>query len=124
MIRRPPRSTRTDTPFPYPTLFRAALAAQHVGKRQLAVDAVIFVLRVFEGLFAQPRLAARLDIERAGIEREAARYIDTAAPLAILRQAHRRASDLVEFVHRRVEQGDRASVDRVAGAPQDPKNGG
>src|SRR3546814_20342567 len=25
MIRRPPRSTRTDTLFPYPTLFRAAL---------------------------------------------------------------------------------------------------
>src|SRR3546814_17581140 len=24
MIRRPPRSTRTDTPFPYPTLFRSA----------------------------------------------------------------------------------------------------
>src|SRR3546814_11585410 len=23
MIRRPPRSTRTDTPFPYPTLFRS-----------------------------------------------------------------------------------------------------
>src|SRR3546814_14195382 len=27
MIRRPPRSTRTDTPFPYTTLFRAAGAA-------------------------------------------------------------------------------------------------
>src|SRR3546814_5125329 len=25
MIRRPPRSTRTDTPFPYPTLFRSGL---------------------------------------------------------------------------------------------------
>src|SRR3546814_20031837 len=25
MIRRPPRSTRTDTPFPYPTRFRSAL---------------------------------------------------------------------------------------------------
>src|SRR3546814_16676561 len=25
MIRRPPRSTRTDTPFPYPTLFRSAM---------------------------------------------------------------------------------------------------
>src|SRR3546814_6735129 len=25
MIRRPPRSTRTDTPFPYPTLFRSLL---------------------------------------------------------------------------------------------------
>src|SRR3546814_5078218 len=26
MIRRPPRSTRTDTPFPYTTLFRSCLA--------------------------------------------------------------------------------------------------
>src|SRR3546814_5468274 len=39
MIRRPPRSTRTDTLFPYPTLFRspapgilhAAVEARHVG---------------------------------------------------------------------------------------------
>src|SRR3546814_19809258 len=29
MIRRPPRATRTDTLFPYTTLFRSALAAQH-----------------------------------------------------------------------------------------------
>src|SRR3546814_16594080 len=27
MIRRPPRSTRTDTPFPYTTLFRSTSAA-------------------------------------------------------------------------------------------------
>src|SRR3546814_16246997 len=27
MIRRPPRSTRTDTLFPYPTLFRSAYAS-------------------------------------------------------------------------------------------------
>src|SRR3546814_18359048 len=26
MIRRPPRSTRTDTPFPYTTLFRSGMA--------------------------------------------------------------------------------------------------
>src|SRR3546814_5289235 len=29
MIRRPPRSTRTDTLFPYTTLFRSVLADQH-----------------------------------------------------------------------------------------------
>src|SRR3546814_19316932 len=29
MIRRPPRSTRTDTPFPYTTLFRSAPSTQH-----------------------------------------------------------------------------------------------
>src|SRR3546814_14796224 len=30
MIRRPPRSTRTDTLFPYTTLFRSAVAARSV----------------------------------------------------------------------------------------------
>src|SRR3546814_2580365 len=30
MIRRPPRSTRTDTLFPYTTLFRSALAARRM----------------------------------------------------------------------------------------------
>src|SRR3546814_4971203 len=29
MIRRPPRSTRTDTLFPYTTLFRSGLATEH-----------------------------------------------------------------------------------------------
>src|SRR3546814_11947230 len=31
MIRRPPRSTRTDTLFPYTTLFRSALVFKHNG---------------------------------------------------------------------------------------------
>src|SRR3546814_14780489 len=31
MIRRPPRSTRTDTLFPYTTLFRSAVDASHRG---------------------------------------------------------------------------------------------
>src|SRR3546814_14036166 len=35
MIRRPPRSTRTDTLFPYTTLFRSA-RAQAVGRRETA----------------------------------------------------------------------------------------
>src|SRR3546814_17192795 len=30
MIRRPPRSTRTDTLFPYTTLFRSALLMRHL----------------------------------------------------------------------------------------------
>src|SRR3546814_5882622 len=37
MIRRPPRSTRTDTLFPYTTLFRSPLRAGRVGL-WLAVD--------------------------------------------------------------------------------------
>src|SRR3546814_17206651 len=31
MLRRPPRSTRTDTLFPYTTLFRSAGGGHHVG---------------------------------------------------------------------------------------------
>src|SRR3546814_2302072 len=30
MIRRPPRSTRTDTPFPYTTLFRSVVPLDHL----------------------------------------------------------------------------------------------
>src|SRR3546814_10886433 len=37
MIRRPPRSTRTDTLFPYTTLFRSVHAARR-GRRRLALD--------------------------------------------------------------------------------------
>src|SRR3546814_19325266 len=33
MIRRPPRSTRTDTLFPYTTLFRSAVAYAQKGRR-------------------------------------------------------------------------------------------
>src|SRR3546814_2855857 len=36
MIRRPPRSTRTDTLFPYTTLFRSACLAQVAAARWLA----------------------------------------------------------------------------------------
>src|SRR3546814_12111385 len=37
MIRRPPRSTRTDTLFPYPTLFRSARSAIQAVERRLAL---------------------------------------------------------------------------------------
>src|SRR3546814_19207393 len=58
MIRRPPRSTRTDTLFPYTTLFRSGiehvfiLAQRHVGAE--------LVFRTYFGLIAR-------DIDIAGI---------------------------------------------------------
>src|SRR3546814_7422022 len=51
MIRRPPRSTRTDTPFPYPTLFRSA--GRHIWPRR------------FRRLLAQARPAVRAGARRA-----------------------------------------------------------
>src|SRR3546814_611358 len=41
MIRRPPRSTRTDTLFPYTTLFRSPLFVRHLTPKEIAeADAV------------------------------------------------------------------------------------
>src|SRR3546814_2707896 len=42
MIRRPPRSTRTDTPFPYTTLFRSYAAAAAGAHLMLAAKALGF----------------------------------------------------------------------------------
>src|SRR3546814_13337319 len=44
MIRRPPRSTRTDTLFPYTTLFRSSRCNRHrddVGQIELAAGVVV-----------------------------------------------------------------------------------
>src|SRR3546814_2437757 len=38
MIRRPPRSTRTDTLFPYTTLFRSLMQHPNRGKRSVGID--------------------------------------------------------------------------------------
>src|SRR3546814_15789932 len=41
MIRRPPRSTRTDTLFPYTTLFRSTARASHYRLRFLRKDLIL-----------------------------------------------------------------------------------
>src|SRR3546814_14679385 len=43
MIRRPPRSTRTDTLFPYTTLFRSRRGYARAGERVLPDDTAIFI---------------------------------------------------------------------------------
>src|SRR3546814_9554922 len=43
MIRRPPRSTRTDTLFPYPTLFRSRILG-HLALHQFGVDDAVDLL--------------------------------------------------------------------------------
>src|SRR3546814_1814989 len=40
MIRRPPRSTRTDTLFPYTTLFRSVVDVEHRRLRAVEIDVV------------------------------------------------------------------------------------
>src|SRR3546814_8417636 len=42
MIRRPPRSTRTDTPFPYTTLFRSLIMTTNAGASDMAKESIGF----------------------------------------------------------------------------------
>src|SRR3546814_3864144 len=65
MIRRPPRSTRTDTLFPYTTLFRSAWPkggqAQNLSDRQRRLCA-----HVCELVFRRDRRAALSDLRARG----------------------------------------------------------
>src|SRR3546814_12079814 len=58
MIRRPPRSTRTDTLFPYTTLFRSGGAAGGVGRNHVAVASPSAAH--FDGLVGDHALYARI----------------------------------------------------------------
>src|SRR3546814_1705636 len=71
MIRRPPRSTRTDTCFPYTTLFRSAVDALH---RELAGEMLGLVSRP-----AEPDAAALVQ-RRAHRDRKSALRPRRAAP--------------------------------------------
>src|SRR3546814_15692638 len=48
MIRRPPRSTRTDTLFPYTTLFRSLFATISRGFRSGAFNGTDYVTRLYD----------------------------------------------------------------------------
>src|SRR3546814_16404744 len=81
MIRRPPRSTRTDTLFPYTTLFRSAeriaagLAAddRHILAHHLAFERIaafeddrVVLVRV-DGAVADLDVAAAVDVEAVAV---------------------------------------------------------
>src|SRR3546814_17024119 len=66
MIRRPPRSTRTDTLFPYTTLVRSRRVAPRIvenGARRIARDGYV-------GLVAVPRQPDFLAVEAVIVEAE------------------------------------------------------
>src|SRR3546814_13552443 len=57
MIRRPPRSTRTDTPFPYTTLFRS----------RLEPDSLRLVRAMVDARLDPERRATVVDVARPGL---------------------------------------------------------
>src|SRR3546814_8796861 len=95
MIRRPPRSTRTDTLFPYTTLFRSEGAEPYpfllqreiqvdgaVGGHPGKVDRRVILLAAIDIIHAQGRIEAREGRSgelRAAVERVLRRVLDTLA---------------------------------------------
>src|SRR3546814_16659156 len=63
MIRRPPRSTRTDTLFPYTTLFRSSLKR----KRRVEADAHRRVYRPW-GFYETVALGERFQVKRISVK--------------------------------------------------------
>src|SRR3546814_2061412 len=59
MIRRPPRSTRTDTLFPYTTLFRSGFPVDHVLQQPDCVD--------IPGIAAVERLLERAELLQCSV---------------------------------------------------------
>src|SRR3546814_11798891 len=75
MIRRPPRSTRTDTLFPYTTLFRSGIARFRV-QRELEVTTPFRQIEAeIESLPQDGGVLA--SIERAALEQEARRFAES-----------------------------------------------
>src|SRR3546814_7840352 len=116
MIRRPPRSTRTDTLFPYTTLFRSHGAVAQADQRNfMLIEIAIGIgLEIGEAVCAAKIMmfaAVGRDVRRGGrVDRHAADRIGR-APAAFFR--------VQMIVHRRCS----VSVTRpVAGSPKDRKS--
>src|SRR3546814_3340056 len=60
MIRRPPRSTRTDTLFPYTTLFRSPAGARRAGHRHRCLELGCALRAYGEEIRREPRCLADL----------------------------------------------------------------
>src|SRR3546814_14932244 len=80
MIRRPPRSTRTDTLFPYTTLFRSEMPAEQLALRMLSSFARIPMGNLRSGNL-DDRDMDRL-VSQIGFLREAPLYIDDTGALS------------------------------------------
>src|SRR3546814_20795536 len=77
MIRRPPRSTRTDTLFPYTTLFRSRLrlCLRNIVKR-LGWERYLRLSAIMNAALAEQQRSGALDLHRDWIEDLLGEYYD------------------------------------------------
>src|SRR3546814_20198352 len=80
MIRRPPRSTRTDTLFPYTTLFRSARAALKIDLDDTwtVTPQIMGQYQKSSGFFAQETGLGELQIQQFNPERSVDKWIQAA----------------------------------------------
>src|SRR3546814_13152345 len=97
MIRRPPRSTRTDTLFPYTTLFRSGRRLDVAGRRAvLAVETTHVALDegAHPDFFAGIRVACEQFADDAELVTGAAVYQQHLAGLGVFDQRDRKSTRL------------------------------
>src|SRR3546814_18689682 len=111
IIRRPPRSTRTYTRFPYTTLFRSDLVGGDFIEQGLFEPRIIFAQRHLDIL----RDAERRE-ERTALEHHAPAAAQVARFLGIGDGVEGAAIDLDLARGRRLQPDDRAHQHRLAGA--------
>src|SRR3546814_5362717 len=106
MIRRPPRSTRTDTLFPYTTLFRSLVAAgTHPLRPRYPHRARVRTCR-------RDDHAHRAVPDRRAIEQS--QRIDDRARRPIIVRRHRRAHDRIVGKQRMAPEGERYLSEQFA----------
>src|SRR3546814_4974842 len=110
MLRRPPRSTRTDTLFPYTTLFRSALAGGPTAVAALATP--------FLTLFACSQSEMRLDIkDRMGFCHKVGTYCSSSF-LGICKTRRTAYCCFESKLSRILQEQGRGQLGRPWGAPK------
>src|SRR3546814_9349365 len=115
MIRRPPRSTRTDTLFPYTTLFRSHQLDEVAGF--VAAVELVFEDTVPHVLHRSGRAGQRKDIgaardtgARTRLHRRGADRLKTQPPEQLAETGDHLVRDLADGLRRHVASGDRKST--------------
>src|SRR3546814_3063387 len=102
MIRRPPRSTRTDTLFPYTTLFRSLITVKDIEK------AVNYPAATKDSS-GRLRVAAASTVGDAGFERTMA-LVDAECDLVVIDTAHGHSKMVSEMVARIKKQSNLVQI--------------
>src|SRR3546814_18450771 len=90
MMRRPPRSTRTDTLVPYSTLFRSAIQQGEIGANLLDDAVAVHVDGDADGIGEAQRIGAAVALHRTPVQAQEHGVVVAARIDALAQLLHRR----------------------------------